>query len=578
MFKGLKILISHLDRARKWQAMWLSVLMITTGIVEVFSIGMLLPFLGVMFDPSRIISNKYVEVALGLLNVDFVSTGEIVLLVTIFFVVGVLLSGATRLALLAYQTRFSQLVGADISCHVYKKVLDQPYEYYLETNSAEAVAAIFSKTTRVATHLLLPLLILVGAIINFLFILTVLLIINWQVSIGTASVLALTYYGLITFSKKYVKNSSAQISAGQNEILQNLKESLHGIRNLILDGSQSQVLDRFKELDSQTRKSEECIHIISVAPRYAIEAVGISVIALIAYIMVGSESATTALIILATLGLGAQKLLPLTQLAYTSWSTAKGSESMLEDIVGYLQMPSREETSANINFKDAIELRNVCFRYRHDMPDVLGGINLRISKGERIGIVGPTGGGKSTLLDIFLGLLHPTAGSLSVDGVEINAKNARGWQNLLGHVPQSLYLADKSIAENVATGVQKDLIVVKEIENALAQAELTDTVSELPEGVWTAVGEHGARLSGGQRQRIGLARAFYKEATVIIIDEGTSALDMETERAISDTLQRLPKDVTIITVAHRPAALKGCGRVFRLEDGDLKEILPTEVF
>lgn len=578
MLKSLQILTSHLNGARKWQAIWLSALMITTGIVEVFSIGMLIPFLGVMFDPSRVISNEYVEKAFHLVGINSVAPQEIVLWVTVFFVFGILLSGAVRLALLAYQTRFSQLLGADISYEVYKKVLDQPYSYYLGTNSAEAVAAVFSKTTRVATHLLLPLLILGGATINFLCILAVLLVINWQVSIGTASVLALTYYGLVTLSKKYVRNSSVQISVGQNEILKNLKESLHGIRNLILDGSQSQALNRFKELDSQTRKAEEHIHIISVAPRYIIEAVGISVIAVIANMMVGSESAAAALIILATLGLGAQKLLPLTQLAYTSWSTAKGSESMLDDIVGYLEMPSRsQEAGESIHFEASIELRNVCFRYQQDMRDVLSNINLKISKGERIGIVGATGAGKSTLLDIFLGLLQPTTGVFMVDGVEVNASNARIWQSMLGHVPQSLYLGDKSIAENVATELQKELIAMNEIKDALELAELADTINRLPDGVWTSVGEHGIRLSGGQRQRIGLARAFYKKAGVIIIDEGTSALDIETERAISETLQRLPEDVTIITVAHRSAALKGCSRILRLEDGALKEIEPTEV-
>lgn len=573
MLKNLKTVFNYLDQSRKRQAALLAVLMVFTGLVEVFSIGMLIPFLGVLLDPSQITSNQQVADLLIALHIDIVNTKGVVLWVTVFFVFGVLLSGLTRLGLLAYQTRFSQQLGGDISLAVYEKVLAQPYPYYLEVNSAEAVAAVFSKTTRIATHLILPLLILAGAIVNFLFILTMLLLVDWKISIGTAAILAFTYCALILKLKGCVRRCSSQISEGQSAILRNLKESLHGIRNLILDASQEQALAGFRSIDFKTRKAEGDVHIISVAPRYVIEAVGVSAIAFIAYFMVGLEGATSSLVILATLGLGAQKLLPLTQLAYTSWSTAKGAESMLLDVTSYLQLPSdQRRIPHDMSFKQSIKLESVCFRYKDDQENVLKSIDLVVNKGERIGIIGATGGGKSTLLDVLLGLLHPTQGRLVVDGVNIDVENVKAWQRLIGHVPQSLYLADRSIAENVATGIPRDEIDSSLVEDALRLAELSETVQALPDGVWTSVGEHGVRLSGGQRQRIGLARAFYKKAQILVIDEGTSALDTETEHAISTSLQNLDDRVTIITVAHRQGALQLCDRVLKLEDGALQEV------
>ena len=280
--------------------------------------------------------------------------------------------------------------------------------------------------------------------------------------------------------------------------------------------------------------------------------------------------------VLGTLALGAQRLLPILQQGYSALAIIRGSEASLRSVLNLLDQPlpapAKGEPASRVTFERNLSLRNVGFRYRPETPRVLEGVDLTFQKGKRIGFIGATGSGKSTLLDIVMGLLQPTEGVVTVDGVALNVANQRSWQGLIAHVPQSIFLTDSSIAENIAFGVPKADIDLDRVREAAQQAQLTDVIETWPAKYDTMVGERGVRLSGGQRQRIGIARALYKRASVIIFDEATSALDNETERALMSAINALGSDLTILIIAHRLTTLKNCDLIVEIADGGVKRV------
>jgi ATP-binding cassette subfamily B protein len=273
---------------------------------------------------------------------------------------------------------------------------------------------------------------------------------------------------------------------------------------------------------------------------------------------------------------GAQRLLPVLQQAYAAWGSVKSGQASLQDTLDLLE---QDEPIFNAPppiqpapFNSDIRLSNLGFRYDPKLPWIFRGIDLTIKKGERIGLIGPTGEGKSTLLDVLMGLLEPTEGRLEIDGLPVRSDTRRQWQLHVAHVPQSIFIADISVEENVAFGVPKNEIDLERVRLCCRQAQIADLIESWPNQYMTFVGERGMRLSGGQRQRIGIARALYKKADVIIFDEATSALDSETEAAVMTTLESLGENLTIFLIAHRLTTLKMCSRVFELRDGYISSV------
>jgi ATP-binding cassette subfamily B protein len=274
--------------------------------------------------------------------------------------------------------------------------------------------------------------------------------------------------------------------------------------------------------------------------------------------------------ILGALALAAQRLLPLVQQGYAGYASMIGGQGSLRDLLDLLdqQLPTRSAAaSPPVVFRARIELRALRFAYSPDGPEIIRGVEIDIPRGARVGFVGTTGSGKSTLLDIIMGFLDPTAGVVMVDGVVMDADLVRSWQSRIAHVPQSIFLTDSTIAENIAFGVPSDAIDMDRVRRAAARAQIAETIEAWPEGYATLVGERGVRLSGGQRQRIGIARALYKQADVLVLDEATSALDAETEEAVMMAIDSLHDELTVLIVAHRLTTLRGCSRIVELVDG-----------
>jgi ATP-binding cassette subfamily B protein len=280
--------------------------------------------------------------------------------------------------------------------------------------------------------------------------------------------------------------------------------------------------------------------------------------------------------ILGALALGAQRLLPFLQQAYSSWTTIRGTQASLKDILTLLDQPipshDKNKISYPLNFKKNITIENLGFRYNLQSAYVLKELNLTIEKGSCVGFIGTTGSGKSTLLDILMGLLEPTNGHLKIDGQIISSNNNHAWQYHIAHVPQNIFLADSSIEENIAFGLPKKEIDKNRVKEAAQLAQLSSVIEALPDQYQTIVGERGIRLSGGQRQRIGIARAFYKKADIMIFDEATSSLDTETEQAVMKAIQNYSKNLTLLIIAHRLSTLENCTKIVELDNGRIKRI------
>jgi ATP-binding cassette subfamily B protein len=358
--------------------------------------------------------------------------------------------------------------------------------------------------------------------------------------------------------------------------VQSINEGLGGIRDVLLDQTQSVFARRFNQIDWPLRQAQASNSIIGPSPRFAVEALGMVLIALLGYYMTASGGGiAVAIPTLGALALGAQRLMPLLQQTYQGWAYVAGNRQVLIDVVVLLQQAVAREMQALVAplpFERDIRLEKVSFRYQPELPLVLHQLDLSISKGARVGFIGITGSGKSTALDLLMGLLQPSTGQILVDSIPIISTARLAWQRNVAHVPQAIFLADASFAENIAFGVPAEQIDLVRVRQAAQQAQINQFIESSPQGYEAIVGERGVRLSGGQRQRIGIARALYKQAKVLVFDEATSALDSETEGAVMKAIEGLSDDLTIFIIAHRLSTLKNCTQIVELVDGGIKRI------
>jgi len=565
----------HINPRRRIQFGLLFLVMILTSLAEVVSIGAVLPFLGALTAPDRIFTHSLAQPVIHFLGLT--EPKQLLLPLTITFSVGALFSGGMRLILLWAQTRLSHAIGADFSISMYRRTLYQPYSVHVARNSSEVIAGISSKANGVVHSAIMPVLNIISSTLMVVFILIALLSIEPMVAITAFVGFGIIYVVIILATKKALVRDSQCINVESNQVLKALQEGLGGIRDVLIDGTQAVYCKIYRDADLPLRRAKANVAIISGCPRYGIEALGMVLIAGLAYSLASSSSGIVSVVpVLGALALGAQRLLPVLQLAYSSWASMRGGQASLGETLNLLDQPFPPHGEANVilplPFKHSISLNNMAFKYAENTPWVLQeGFNLIIPKGSRIGFIGSTGSGKSTVLDIIMGLLQPSVGSLSIDGITITEQNKRGLQAHITHVPQTVFLADISIAENIAFGVAVEQIDHVRVQQAAQKAQIASTIESWSNQYSTVVGERGVRLSGGQRQRIGIARALYKKADIIVLDEATSALDNNTERSVMEGIESLGDELTIIFVAHRLSTLKNCTQIVELEGGLIKQ-------
>jgi ATP-binding cassette, subfamily B, bacterial PglK len=569
----LRRLWRHISHRRRGQFGLLLGLMVLVSFAEIISIGAVLPFLGALTAPSHVFAHPFAQPFIQFFGIP--SADKLLLPMTLAFCAATLLAGTMRLLLLWVNTRLSFATGADLSISMYRRTLFQPYAVHLARNSSEVINGISNKASVVTNSMLMGLNI-VSASVAIAAILLALVSVEPVIALSTFGGFGLIYIGSVAMTRRRLLINSQHIAQGSSQIIKVLQEGLGAIRDILIDSNQESYCEIYRNADLKVRRAAGDSTFVSSSPRYLVEALSMVFIAGIAYTLAKQvDGIARGIPILGALALGAQRLLPLLQQLYAAWTGIKGNQFSVSDALDLLDQPLPAVVSSStqpVQFQHHVNLRDISFRYGSDTHLVLQCVNLTISKGDRVGFIGTTGSGKSTLLDIIMGLLSPTSGEISIDGQVITTANCRAWQAHIAHVPQTIFLTDGTIEENIAFGVPKNQIDTQRVREAAKQAQIAEAVEGWPLQYESLVGERGVRLSGGQRQRIGIARALYKQADVIIFDEATSALDTETEQAVMQAIEGLSKHLTILIIAHRLTTLKNCTQIVELRDGGVLRI------
>ena len=560
----------QLSKKNRYKLFFLLILIIFSSFAEILSIGAVIPFLSILTTPELVTNSKY-------LNFININKANIPIYLTLIFVTLIILSGLIKILTLHIQTKISFEIGKEFSSEIYRKTLYQQYAVHTSRNTSEIISGITIKSSNVIYSYIMPILTIVSSSVLFLFFIFAFLLLNPSILIYSISGFGLIYYTIMQTSKKRLKKDSQIISEESNNVFKILQEGLGGIRDVLLDGTQESFVEIYKNADKKYRKSQSNVIILSQTPRYAVESLAIAFISILAFKLNTTSNVISSVPLLGALALGAQRILPIVQQSFQSWTMIKSNIVTLKDTLSLIEQPLpsylSEVVKEKLVFEKKIVFDNLSFRYNeNNSHHVLKDFYLEINKGETIGITGITGSGKSTFLDIFMYLLMPNEGKIIVDDSEITKSNYRSWQSNIAHVPQTIFLSDSTILENIAFGIKKNQIDLDRVKDAAIKAQIYDTIENLPDKYDTVVGERGVRLSGGQRQRIGIARALYKNAKIIIFDEATSSLDNNTEYEVMKSINQLDKELTIIIVAHRISTLKNCDKILEFSNGNISKI------
>lgn len=566
LISDLKGLWPHVSPARRKQLVLLLGLMLVGAFAELVSLGAVVPFITVLANPDQALQQPMMR---ALLDFTGLSDAQLPLLVSLIFAVIVVLASGVRLFLMWANNKFIYGLGHDLSAALYTKTLYRPYSFHVSRNSSEIIGGV-AKAQNVVGGYLMPLMTALTAFVLAIGIVAMLVYVDPFVAMVGSGAFAFSYFVVAVLVRQRTSFNGELVARANDKRVQEIQEGLGGIRDVILDSAQPIYIRRFSQINQGYMQAIGNNNFLGAMPRYAVEAIGLVIIALFAMDAARSEQGISSLLpVLAALGLGAQKLLPLVQQMYQGWSSIMGSRQTLYDV---LKLLDYAETATEIKHLVAFQ-KNICLSgvsfYYPCAPKraVLSNVSVTIAKGASIGIVGKTGSGKSTMVDLLMGLLSPSHGAMSIDGKTLDAQSLPAWQKHISHVPQVIYLSDATIAENIAFGCRRESIDEERLRRAAGAAQIADYIEQLPDAYDTTVGERGVRLSGGQRQRIGIARALYRQADVLVLDEATSALDDETEKRVMAGINSYGESITKIIIAHRLSTLKECDKCVYLTNG-----------
>jgi len=575
MFSIIKDLYRVLTTAQKLSLFRLQFLVILMAFAEVVGVASIGPFLSLAGESNQLIGEHWLAKIFDFTGIkdknDFiflVGVGVLILLTT-----ATIVSTFT----VRYLLHFAQRLGANFAATLFNHYMSKPWLFHASGNSSKLMNNLTVECNRVTVGIIYPIMVMNARIVLALAILTLLLSMNPVITLiglfGFATIYILIFY----FVKlKLVKNGFT-ISKNAALRFKLMNEGFGGIKDTLLLGRSFSFNKQFNEASLKLGYAYGSNSTLNEAPKYWVELVALgTMVSLVLYLLVANNG-NLALILpeLGVFAMASYKLMPAFQQVYGNLTYVKSSGPALDNIKNDLlewknsHSELLETSTAQHKLQSSIELKDLNFKYPNKEEIALSNINIMIKSNNVVGIVGESGSGKSTLIDIILGLISPTSGEILIDGIPLNSRNLRDWQNSIGYVPQTIFLADASIKDNVAFGLHADDIDEKRVIRAVKLANLEDYIATLPEGINALVGEKGVQLSGGQRQRIAIARALYNDPDVIVFDEATSALDGLTEKVIMDSIYELSQIKTIILIAHRLNTVKNCDVIYLFEKGKL---------
>lgn len=578
MFNIVLRFFSLLTKKQKRNFFLLQFLALLMAIIEILGLASVFPFITLVGDIDQLqqdtIFGKIYKASGIKSELQFLFFSG--LSVLSILVVSSIISMLTIWKLSLFSTR----TGAEIADRLYSYYLKKSLLFHTSGNTAELIKKIALEAPRATTGILLPLMKLISRLVIVIILSLTIFIIDPKVAFIGFFVFATAYYILFRLVRMRLQRNGKNISKVNGKRYRLMNEAFGGIKDILLMNRSSNFISLFSEKGSTLAYSQGANSALKQIPRYFMELIAFSsMILLILYLIINHQGNLSIIIpILTIYALASLKLLPAFQQIYSSIATIKGNVAAFKSIEKDLlasrtykhQSVKQNQNQKFLDIETKIDLKNVSFNYPNKKP-TLKNINISIPAKNVIGIVGPTGSGKSTIIDILLGLIEPKEGHLIVNDLIIKEENRREWQNSIGYVGQNIFLSQNSVAENIAFGISKDLIDFERVHQALELAKMSEEVKTFEKNIHTSVGERGLQLSGGQRQRIGIARALYHNPAVLIFDEATSSLDGSTEKKIMNTIYSLRNDKTIILISHRIKTLKECDYIFFIKDGQITD-------
>ncbi len=554
--------------SRRRDLLSICLLMPVTAAAETLMVTAVVPVLAILAGSSS--NLPMLSALLGW--VERITSGSPLAAAATLFVAASLATAIFRLLLSWSTLRFSAQLGHDLNMAIQRRLLNQPYLYHVSSNSSRQLA-LLDKVDFLVLDLVHRGLQGISATLISAAVIVALLRVD-PLSAAAAALMVAILYGVVSILFRRRLGASTSITARAYEHrIQQVQESLGGIRDVIINRSQPAHLATFASIDKPFMRARAEAMFLSGAPRYLVEGIGFCLIALLGlFLATRPGGLPAALPILGALTLGAQRLLPLSSQIYNAWIGRSYSGPILRDVAAVLRLPCDQpgEELADVPFVKGVRFQQVGLQYPGRTEPALAGLDFTIPHGARVAIVGKTGAGKSSVADLLMGLIEPTEGRVLVDDKPLIGDALAAWRKSIAHVPQSIFLADTTVARNIALAPPDQELDLERVSRAAMAAQLDQFILSLPDGYETMVGERGVKLSGGQRQRLALARAVYRKAPVLVLDEATSALDDETEAAVMSSLDRLHSEgCTIIIIAHRQSTVARCDLVLKLDNGRL---------
>ncbi|MDR2535757.1 MAG: ABC transporter ATP-binding protein/permease [Treponema sp.] len=570
--KNLKLILALFNKREKQQLVFVLLALLVMGFVELVGIGSIGPFISVVSNPKVIHTNPYLDKIYAWGNFSSDPQFIIVLgaaVIAVLVLSNICLAGAH---FLIYY--YSAKRRHSLSMRLFEKYLRQPYIFYLNTSTADLSKRILGNVGDFISGVLMNVLHCIAGSIISLCIIILLILLNPALALIVSTVLGISYIIIFSFIKNVLSKKGIENNIQNTLKFKYVNESFGGIKDIKILGKEKVFLDFFAGPSKKTASNDVYRDSINDMPKYLLETIAIGGIVGVIIVMIHFGAVIDDFLpVLTVYVFGAYRLLPLLQRVFRSFTAIKYTFPVVRELYeDFEKLPAGTPLTPvdvpKMDFQRHICLKNIVFRYPTGNRDIIKDQSITIGSNTSIALVGATGCGKTTLVDIILGLLDPQSGSMFIDDTEITHANKRNWQKNLGYVPQSIYLTDDTIRNNIAFGIERKKIDDEAIIKAAGLANIHDfIVTELEKGYDTVIGERGIRLSGGQRQRIGIARAVYHDPSVLILDEATSALDSLTENAIIDAIKTMTRKKTIIMIAHRITTVKNCDMIYLMDKG-----------